>query len=311
MRALRRRARGAQLGPPASAPAALPHRHRGPSGPTIPLRGPASFRSAGGHAGRGRAVPRAAATLTAEHRAAGPSRLPRSRSTESRSRVPGAPRPASAAPGRTGRRARGGGPGGALTLQLVLWNIHRALLRQQVGHGVDAPVHQRRRHRVERHLGGSAPARPPQTLRPGLMGRRWPRGRPERAGRAVRRAVAAARYGAPARDLAPPRPGPPGHAASSLVGLPAGASQGQRGRRRSGLSAPAPTAARCAPSALPRALCAARRPLAGAATRPAAPAPAAAACTLARLLARSARQSPRSRLPRPPLPPPPLPAAGP
>lgn len=103
------------------------------------------------------------------------------------------------------------------------------------------------------------------------MGRRWPRGRPERAGRAVRRAVAAARHGAPAWDLAPPRPGPPGHAASSLVGLPAGASQGQRGRRRSGLSAPAPTAARCALSALPRALCAAPRPLAGAAARPAAP----------------------------------------
>lgn len=101
------------------------------------------------------------------------------------------------------------------------------------------------------------------------MGRRRPRGRLERAGRAVRRAVAAARYGTPARDLAPPRPGPPGHAASSLVGLPAGASQGQRGRRRSGLSAP--TAPRCAPSALPRALRAARRPLVRLLVRPPGP----------------------------------------
>lgn len=143
------------------------------------------------------------------------------------------------------------------------------------------------------------------------MGRRRPRGRLERAGRAVRRAVAAARYGTPARDLAPPRPGPPGHAASSLVGLPAGASQGQRGRRRSGLSAP--TAPRCAPSALPRALRAARRPLVRLLVRPPGPPlrlppPPPPALSLARSLALcGARRAPSSpaRPSRPrPFPPP-------
>lgn len=79
------------------------------------------------------------------------------------------------------------------------------------------------------------------------MGRRRPRGRLERAVRAVRRAVAAARQWAPVRDLAPLRPGLSGHAAGSFVGIPAGGSQGWRGRRRSGLLAR--TAARCAPSA--------------------------------------------------------------
>lgn len=59
-----------------------------------------------------------------------------------------------------GRRPAGG-PGGALTFQLVLGDVHRALLRQQAGDGVDALVHQRRRHRVERHLEGSPGARPP------------------------------------------------------------------------------------------------------------------------------------------------------
>lgn len=37
--------------------AALPHRHRGLRGPVTPLRGSASFRSAGDHAGRGWAAP--------------------------------------------------------------------------------------------------------------------------------------------------------------------------------------------------------------------------------------------------------------
>ncbi|XP_075800248.1 uncharacterized protein LOC142833067 isoform X2 [Microtus pennsylvanicus] len=103
MRALRRRARGAQLGPPASAPAALPHRHRGPCGPTIPLRGPASFRSAGGHAGRGRAVPAPRQPLP---RSTGKPGRPASRAVVHPSRAAGSPappppRPASAAPGRT------------------------------------------------------------------------------------------------------------------------------------------------------------------------------------------------------------------
>ena len=40
---------GAQLRPPTQ-PATLPHRHRGLRGPVTPLRGPASFRSAGDHA---------------------------------------------------------------------------------------------------------------------------------------------------------------------------------------------------------------------------------------------------------------------
>lgn len=139
------------------------------------------------------------------------------------------------------------------------------------------------------------------------MGRRRPRGRLERAGRAVRRAVAAARYGTPARDLAPPRPGPPGHAASSLVGLPAGASQGQRGRRRSGLSAP--TAPRCAPSALPRALRAARRPLVRLLVRPPGPPlrlppPPPPALSLARSLCAALAALP----PPPPAPPAPAPS---
>ncbi|XP_036056283.1 translation initiation factor IF-2-like isoform X2 [Onychomys torridus] len=102
MRALRRRARGARLGPPTSAAAALRHRHRGPRGPVTPLRGPRKFPQRRGPRGQGPRRPRAAATPTAEPGATGPSRLPRSRSAESRSRVPGAPRPAGAAPGRTG-----------------------------------------------------------------------------------------------------------------------------------------------------------------------------------------------------------------
>ncbi|XP_036056278.1 collagen alpha-1(II) chain-like isoform X1 [Onychomys torridus] len=101
MRALRRRARGARLGPPTSAAAALRHRHRGPRGPVTPLRGPRKFPQRRGPRGQGPRRPRAAATPTAEPGATGPSRLPRSRSAESRSRVPGAPRPAGAAPGRT------------------------------------------------------------------------------------------------------------------------------------------------------------------------------------------------------------------
>lgn len=105
---------GQQLGHPTSAPAALPHRHRRPRGPVTSLRGPASFRSAGGHAGRDRAIP---APQRPPPRRPGPPGRPASGAAAHPSRAAGSPAPrASAAPGCTGRRARGRGPGGALTL---------------------------------------------------------------------------------------------------------------------------------------------------------------------------------------------------
>ncbi|XP_041525104.1 uncharacterized protein LOC121459422 isoform X1 [Microtus oregoni] len=59
--------------------------------PNDPAAGPRKFPQRRGPRGQGPRCPRAAATPTAEHWAAGPSRLPRSRSSESCSRVPGAP----------------------------------------------------------------------------------------------------------------------------------------------------------------------------------------------------------------------------
>lgn len=114
----------------------------------------------------------------------------------------------------------------------------------------------------------------------------------------------------------PPRPGPPVHAAPSLVGLPAGAPQERRGRHRTGRRAlcpprpllGAPRAPRCS---LPAS------PLAGAAARPAAPAlaaspvrpPARSLCAApAALPASPARRPPAPSAPPPPRP---LPAAGP
>lgn len=264
---------GAQLGP-LPQPVALPHRHRGLHGPVTPLRDPASFRSAGDHAGRGWAAP---SPWRPSPRRPGVRAGPASMRSCSLERPPGsrhlrtAPRPpaplARASPGRTGRRAS--------------WQGSRW--------GTYPPAHLRGCPPGAAPTAGWARCRCPGTSTPPSPGGTafWRlRARPPAANfevgahgpAAARGAAGAGRArsceGRPGGDsgdearchpsggLAPPRPKPPVHAAPSLVGLRAGAPQGWWGRRRSGLSAPAAErCARRAGSSVPRALRAARHQL--------------------------------------------------
>lgn len=243
-----------------------------------PLRGPASFRSAGGHAGRvwaalrlgdphsgalecGPVLPPRAAARWGAHLAAGTCG------------PPPAPAPlAGASPGRTGRRAGGAG---------VPADTHPPA--RPPGCPPDAaPTAGWARCRcpgtsTPPSPGGTASwrlrARPPAAnFEAGAHG---PVAAPGAAGAGGARGCGGRRRqrrggGRPSGGLAPPRPGPPGHAARSLVGLPAGAPQGRRGRRRSGLSESSGCRPRCPPRPLLGAPRAPRcsppaRPLAGAA----------------------------------------------